>query len=344
MIIMLEYFKFTLSSYGEGYIETEVFLKGNPHYHVVGTKFEDFERSITDKQANYFNTRMTLLNLDHLERQYMHSDQMLLDGETWSIEYQYANKPRESIFGDNSYPDCWEKLLDILDELVEEVPYVDPERIESFTMHYHHKLIIENNEQADYEENLDINRKHQTLIYTKNIAPDCVITHQYETKHSISTLLDNLNGDIPDIQSAEVGEYEEGIIIDITWHNGELFHYQLPYNRHYMPRDWHNVMYHIEEYMRTFGFFGSIFAQSIYEHGVHEGEYIYCSIIFEENARSYYYVTDDDSIRIGDYVLVPIGHDNKEVEGVVENITYHYRGSVPYPYESCKHIIKKLKH
>ncbi len=27
---MLEYFKFTLSSYGEGYIETEVFLKGNP--------------------------------------------------------------------------------------------------------------------------------------------------------------------------------------------------------------------------------------------------------------------------------------------------------------------------
>lgn len=269
---------------------------------------------------------------------------MLLDGETWSIEYQYANKPRESIFGDNSYPDCWEKLLDILDELVEEVPYVDPERIESFTMHYHHKLIIENNEQADYEENLDINRKHQTLIYTKNVAPDCVITHQYETKHSISTLLDNLNGDIPDIQSAEVGEYEEGITIDITWHNGELFHYQLPYNRHYMPRDWHNVMYHIEEYMRTFGFFGSIFAQSIYEHGVHEGEYIYCSIIFEENGRSYYYVTDDDSIRIGDYVLVPVGHDNKEVEGVVENITYHYRGSVPYPYESCKHIIKKLKH
>ena len=41
-----------------------------------------------------------------------------------------------------------------------------------------------------------------------------------------------------------------------------------------------------------------------------KSEYIFCSVIFDKGCKSYYYLTDDDSIEIGDFVLVPAGKDN----------------------------------
>ena len=59
-------------------------------------------------------------------------------------------------------------------------------------------------------------------------------------------------------------------------------------------------------------------------------DYIYCSVVFEEGQKSYYYLTEDDSIKIGDFVLVE-----------VVNIEYFSEDNVPLPIEKTKRIIRK---
>ena len=39
---------------------------------------------------------------------------------------------------------------------------------------------------------------------------------------------------------------------------------------------------------------------------------IYCRVVFEENGKSYYYLTDDEEIKPLDLVVVPVGIDGHE--------------------------------
>lgn len=49
---------------------------------------------------------------------------------------------------------------------------------------------------------------------------------------------------------------------------------------------------------------------------------IYCSVIFDKGYKSYYYIADDDSIEVGDFVLVPAGTDNLAL--IVEVVQKEY--------------------
>ena len=72
-----------------------------------------------------------------------------------------------------------------------------------------------------------------------------------------------------------------------------------------------------------------------------KSEYIFCSVIFKGGYKSYYYLTDDDSIEIGDLVLVPAGDDDHEVVVEVDNIEYFSKENAPRPIEKTKRIIRK---
>ena len=68
---------------------------------------------------------------------------------------------------------------------------------------------------------------------------------------------------------------------------------------------------------------------------------IYCSVTFDEGYKSYYYIADDDSIEVGDYVIVPAGKDNHEATVEVVKKEYFAADEVPLPMEKTKHIIRK---
>ena len=68
---------------------------------------------------------------------------------------------------------------------------------------------------------------------------------------------------------------------------------------------------------------------------------IYCSVTFEEGCKSYYYIADDDSIEVGDFVLVPAGKDNHEAVVEVVKKEYFPEEEVPLPFDKTKHIIRK---
>lgn len=72
-----------------------------------------------------------------------------------------------------------------------------------------------------------------------------------------------------------------------------------------------------------------------------KSEYIFCSVTFDDGYKSYYYLTDDDSIEVGDFVLVPAGKDNHEAVVEVVNIEYFSEENVPLPIEKTKRIIRK---
>lgn len=69
--------------------------------------------------------------------------------------------------------------------------------------------------------------------------------------------------------------------------------------------------------------------------------YTYCGVIVPISARPYSFRTDDDSICIGDTVIVPIGPDNEEMEGTVVSIGQYKRLGVPYPVEKTKKVIRR---
>ena len=72
------------------------------------------------------------------------------------------------------------------------------------------------------------------------------------------------------------------------------------------------------------------------------GEVIYCKVSFSIGGGSYSYLTDDESISIGDKVVVPVGADHAERIGTVDAIDYYLPEEVPYPLDKVKKILRRI--
>ncbi len=70
-------------------------------------------------------------------------------------------------------------------------------------------------------------------------------------------------------------------------------------------------------------------------------EYIYCKVGFENGSRKYSYMTDDESIKEGDVVVVPTGPDNIESLGVVYDVKKCTVKNAPYPPSKTKKVLRK---
>lgn len=68
---------------------------------------------------------------------------------------------------------------------------------------------------------------------------------------------------------------------------------------------------------------------------------IYCSVSFGEPGKTYYYQTNDDTIRPGDAVIVPVWPEDNGVKAYVQKVEYFDKRKVPFPLSKTKHIIKK---
>lgn len=69
--------------------------------------------------------------------------------------------------------------------------------------------------------------------------------------------------------------------------------------------------------------------------------YTYCGVVLENSSRVYAYRTDDESIKVGDVVIVPVGPDNQEANGIVVSVGQYRRVAAPYPVERTKFVLRK---
>lgn len=200
----------------------------------------------------------------------------------------------------------------------------------------------------DYTEHLIIDRETETFEHIQNIGSDCKVSHKYEIEGGIESLLDDF--DAEDLFGNIVGNPD-----DIIENPNETKDYKITidykkspqrviegsYDKNGLPEDFADFAEAVFDFIRFYGW-GEILDPSVYGKVKRRTtDYIYCSVVFEEGQKSYYYLTEDDSIKIGDFVLVPAGKDNHEVVVKVVNIEYFSEDNVPLPIEKTKRIIRK---
>lgn len=71
--------------------------------------------------------------------------------------------------------------------------------------------------------------------------------------------------------------------------------------------------------------------------------YIYCTVKFECVRRTYSYLADDECTQVGDFVLAPLGAENRVTVGQVVEVIRCTAVNAPYPPSKTKHIISKTK-
>jgi hypothetical protein len=233
-----------------------------------------------------------------------------------------------------------------------------PDVINRITLDYHRLTKIKPKEVPegatweyvtwDYTEHLIIDRETETLEHIQNIGTGCKVSHKYEIEGGIESLLENfdeedlflhIEGNLDDVIDTPNETKDYKITIDYKKNPQRVI--EGSYDKNGLPEDFVDFAETVFDFIRFYGM-GEILDPSVYSKAKRrKSEYIFCSVTFDEGYKSYYYMTDDDSIEVGDFVLVPAGKDNHEAVVEVVNIEYFSEENVPLPVEKTKRIIRK---
>ena len=156
---------------------------------------------------------------------------------------------------------------------------------------------------------------------------------------------------LTDLEAAEIlkgqhiacgASHEEATYkLKITYRNEETMEFYGGFNRNELPFEYDSFIEMFRKVM-TIKRKGDLFNPKLYKRGsAFPGEYIYCSVSFNQSHKTYYYIADSDHWEIGDRVKVPVGSEGKTAVGKIVDIDYFTKSEVPLPLEKTKHIIEK---
>lgn len=200
----------------------------------------------------------------------------------------------------------------------------------------------------DYTERLIIDRKTETLEHIQNIGSGCKVSRKYEVEGGIESLLDsfdeeelfaNIEGNPEDAIGNPLEAKDYKLTIEYRKQPSRVI--TGSFDKKGLPDDFSDFVEAIWDFIRFYGL-GEILDPAVYGRAKRrKSEYIFCSVTFDEGYRNYYYLTDDDFIEIGDYVLVPAGKDNHEAVVKVMKIEYFDEVHAPFLIEKTKWVIRK---
>ncbi len=202
---------------------------------------------------------------------------------------------------------------------------------------------------GDYSEQLIIDRETDTIDHIQRISSDCVISHKYYVKEGVRWLLDSLDADSlfdyivgndPDVitDTDDTKDYE----FTVDFQKRPQLIISGSFDKNGLPDDWPEFAESIQNFIRSYGN-GEILDPFIYKKTRRKtNEYIFCSVEFSRGGgKSYYYLTDDDTLETGDYVLIPIGSNGHTSNAKIVDIEYFDKDNVPFPLDKVKRIIRK---
>lgn len=141
-----------------------------------------------------------------------------------------------------------------------------------------------------------------------------IVTQKYFVPEEIEELLDsidekNLFGEIPgepdDIAPTPDDVNSYTITVDLK--SGAHREISGTYDKYGLPAGWRYFVRRMCELVSAYDF-TDVLSPSMYDRAKRrKSDIIYCSVEFEEGYKSYYYISDDDSIEPGDRVVVPAG-------------------------------------
>ncbi len=230
-----------------------------------------------------------------------------------------------------------------------------PDIIERITLDYRSTVKMASDQQAvkepvirSHKERLVIDRETGTLEYRKEYGGENRVSGKYEMKDKIENLLDEFDAE-------ELFSYVEENPYDVIDTPDENLSYKITvdykknpqrviegnFDKKSLPEDFADFIERVSRFIRCYGI-GDIFNPLIYRKKKRcKSDYIFCSVVFEDSYKSYYYLTDDDSIDIGDFVIVPAGKDDHEAVVEVIDVEYFNEADAPFPVDKTKKIIRK---
>ena len=199
-----------------------------------------------------------------------------------------------------------------------------------------------------YTEQLIVDRESDSIEHIQRIRHGCTITRKYQVEEGVSNLLDNLEADsLFDCIEGPPGDVVDNpneskdYVIAIDFKKNPQRVINGSFDKNGLPLDWPKFAEDILNFMQFYGS-GEILDPSVYRKAKRrEGEYMFCSVEFNEGGKSYFYISEDDTIESGDFVIVPVGKDANTAVAEVIDIEYYSMERAPFPIEKVKHIIRK---
>lgn len=217
------------------------------------------------------------------------------------------------------------------------------------------KMEIQYKENSGYEERLTLNRQRETITYHRKQPDNLKVTSTYFFTDQISKILDNLNPfdfttTIPGlpknvvVSSTDLGQFKCKIV------RRKLKTIQISgdYEKYSLPAPWNELMKLLHEIL-DIPATGPLLDEHFYKRRRRcKDDYIYLTVTFEEygkkyNYLKYNYLTDDDSIMVGDWVLVPVGSNKQTHQVLVIAKNYYKKDQVPYPLHKIKKVVRKIE-
>lgn len=230
------------------------------------------------------------------------------------------------------------------------------DQIMKFSVNYHRVSkfaapapLHENNEFVtwDYTEQLVIDRATQTLELVQNIGNGCQVKRQLHVEGGIDSLLDG----IYEYALDPIEDKPADAMVDAriaTDYRVSIVYRRRPerriagiYAKDTLPLEWSSIMEDITGFIRFYGM-GEIFDSSIYGKTLRrQGDLIFVNVQFDDFDKTYCYLTEDEMIREGDRVVVPVGDEEKTATAIVVSVDYLPKEKAPIPLEKIKSVIRK---
>lgn len=200
----------------------------------------------------------------------------------------------------------------------------------------------------EYSERLVLDRDSETIEQIKRVNADDFITSTCKAKDKVAKFLDRY--DFDSLFSTIAGPPDDAIDnplesmeykITITSMRGEQRVVEGSFDKHGLPYEWAEFARDVRRHIQSYGVQDLLNAFLYEQTKRRTSDYIFCSVSFEECGKTYYYLTDDEEIEVGDTVMVPVGKDNHESIAWVEEIEYFSEEDAPFPIERTKWVIRK---
>lgn len=244
------------------------------------------------------------------------------------------------------FTSAFERLAEITAKKDCEVNIRD--RIDRITIDYHSKIAIANVKQ-EHINHLVIDRESGTIENTFQITGRYDTTRKYHAPRTVRGFLDRFDArqlftefNEPDDDiigpTEKIADYE----VKVEFHRQEPRVISGKYDRHGLSLDWADFINELYCIVTRFDL-GDLFdAEQYCRIYRRKSDRIFLSVRFGDYGKTYYYLTEDDTIEVGDKVVVPVGCNGKERIVEVSKKEYFPTDEVPMPLEKVKPIIEKF--
>lgn len=193
-----------------------------------------------------------------------------------------------------------------------------------------------------YREEVEIDAASYTICYKRGFGYEALATHTLTTKETDYMLreLTEYFAEIPELPAPEVEEEAPAVWLKLTYSSGAVVTYLCNFDRKFLPKNWLIFRNDIKTKFDFYSMKGDLLSEKLIRYGRRGDEYIYCTVYDNTTKNLGYFLTENDAIRPGDRVAVPV--EGGTVTGLVSKVEYFTAYTAPVPPESLKKIARRI--